>query len=857
MKKLIIVFVLFTFFGLAFSKQVDQNTAKNIGQAFLKSNTRLKSVKGSNDLQLVYTSNSLMLSSIPTKSTSTSAYFYVFNVTNSKGFVIVAGDDNASPILAYSDEVNFDPNNIPQNTAKWLENYKAQIRYIVENKIQSTEEIKNEWQNINTGKGLIKSTTSVSPLILTKWGQSPYYNDLCPYDIQNSDRTVTGCVATAMAQIMKFWNYPANGTGFHSYNHSTYGTLSANFGSTTYQWNSMPNIVSTTNNDVATLMYQCGISVDMDYNIASQGGSGTNTLNVASALKTYFGYPSSVQGIYRSAYTDTQWKNLLKTELDAGRPIQYAGTDPGGGHSFICDGYDINDFFHFNWGWSGEADAFYSVNMLNPETYKFNSNHRAIIGIQPPLVSQSFDIRLYNNVTPSATTIVYGQPFTITTNVANYGTNVFSGDYSAVVFDNSFTFIDFVEIKTDYSLTGGSAYSTDIVFSNTGLLSMLPGTYHIGIFCKPTGGNWVQVANNASYTNLVHLTVSYGNDIELNSSIIVTPTTSLTVGQAASVNLNILNDGATIFTGQYCVDLYNLDGTFAQTLNTINESSGLPSGYTYVSPFLTFNTSSVTVNPGTYLLAVMHKPTSGSWQLTGSTYYQNPIKVIVKEAPLQPDIYEPNNALGQSYSLPVSFSGNTTTVNSTGSNCHLGSDYDYYEVILPSGYDYTITPRIHDSYNSGNGNTYTLDGLFSYTTDGTNWSEAYDDIMPGNILVNNGGTINLIVAPYFSGETGSYLLDMNIFRSLITSVEKNAINKSILVYPNPANDFITIDLQKFDKKVNEIQLINIFGQLEMSINSQFSNQVLTMPINTLSNGTYFLRLKTNSGIITRKIIIKK
>ena len=154
-----------------------------------------------------------------------------------------------------------------------------------------------------------------------------------------------------MAQIMKFWNYPETGSGFHSYNHPAYGTLSANFGSTTYQWSLMPNVVSSSNSAVATLMYHCGVSVNMVYDIAAKGGSSAQTLDVAAALKTYFGYSSTVEGKYRKDYTDAQWIDLLKTELNAGRPVQYAGTGSSGGHSFVCDGYNSNDFFHMNWGW--------------------------------------------------------------------------------------------------------------------------------------------------------------------------------------------------------------------------------------------------------------------------------------------------------------------------------------------------------------------------------------------------------------------------------------------------------------------------------------------------------------------------
>ena len=126
---------------------------------------------------------------------------------------------------------------------KWLEGYKAEIRYAIENDLSVSPEIESRWQVLKSGEGIKSQTmaSSVAPLIATKWDQSPYYNELCPYDNLQDETTVTGCVATAMAQVMKFWNYPEKGSGFHSYNHSTYGTLSANFGSTTYDWANMPD----------------------------------------------------------------------------------------------------------------------------------------------------------------------------------------------------------------------------------------------------------------------------------------------------------------------------------------------------------------------------------------------------------------------------------------------------------------------------------------------------------------------------------------------------------------------------------------------------------------------------------------
>ena len=379
---------------------------------------------------------------------------------------------------------------------------------------------------------------------------------------------------------------------------------------------------------------------------------------------------------------------------------------------------------------------------------------------------------------------------------------------------------------------------------------MLPGTYYVGIFYRPTGGNWMQVANSGSYSNLVQMNVINPNDIELNSSMVLTPGTTLTQGQSASVNLNIVNDGANTFIGQYGVGLYNLDGTLAQTIGTMNENNGLPSGYTYNSPYLTFSTTSVTVNPGTYLLAVQHNPNNSGWQLTGSSYHLNPIKVTVVAPSLQPDIYEVNNSIAQSYNLPITFSGNNATKNTTGSNCHITSDNDFYKIILPSGYNYTVTPRIHDSYNSGNGNTYTLDGLFSYSTDGSTWSDAFDDVMTGNITLNGGGTIYFRVAPYFAGETGTYLLSMSLTRTSTVGIDDIQIADYVKIFPNPAKDFVMVDFNEFNGTLNQINLVNVQGQNVFTLNTVNQSKIFNIPLTNISDGIYFLQIQTDKGVLT-------
>ncbi len=865
MKQIFTLVFLFLFFSLSYGKKVDENTAKTAGQAFLSAKTNSAALKNASNLQLVYRADTK--SGNPGSPVQPATLFYVFNASHD-GFVIVAGDDNVTPILGYSAQGSYDPANVPQNVAKWMEGYKSEIRYAIENNIQASQEITKEWQSLKSGHvvnvSVLKSVSVVNPLLKTKWNQSPYYNSLCP------GGSVTGCVATATAQIMKYWKYPAAGSGFHSYNHSSYGTLSANFGSTTYQWASMPDDVTSSNSAVATLMYQVGVSVDMDYSPESSGAyvitDQSPVTNCAEyALKTYFGYKSSLKGVQRSSYTQAQWVNLLETEFNAGRPVLYAGFGSGGGHCFVADGYDINNYIHFNWGWGGYYDGFFIITALNPGgvgtgggTGGFNSGHQAVIGIEPPASTGNlnYSLALYNYVTPSASSINYGQAFTVSTNIANSGTAAFAGDYAVAFFDDAYNFVDFVETMTGNSLPANSHYINNLVFSTTGLFSMLPGKYYAGLFYRPTGGNWFQVADQGSYTNLTPINVTHANDIEINSAIAVLPGTTLIQGSSATAKVNIVNDGTSTFIGKYAVDLYNLDGTWAQTIGEYNESGGLQSGYTYTAS-LTFGSSTVTVAPGTYLMAVQHDPANTGWQLTGSSYFQNPVKVTVVAAALLADIYENNNSVNQSYNLAVSFSGNAATRNTSGSNCHITTDNDYYKVVLPSGYKYTITPRLRDSYNSGNGITYTLDGLFSYSTDGSTWSEAFDDVMPGSIVLNGSGTVYFHVAPYFAGETGTYLLDMTLSRTVNVGIEELETEDFIKVYPNPAKDFVTIDLNGFTGKITQISLLNGQGQQVLSVNAADSGKKVLLPLTNLPVGIYILQLQTSSGMQTKKIVVEK
>lgn len=849
----------------AFATQVPETVSKTAAHRFLTSTVPSYAGLAMEDLDLVRTEAAVAFGQ------TGATYYRAYNVTGN-GFVVIAGDDAAYPVLAYSTESTFTDGELPINVAKWFEGYKVQLRDAVDQSLEANTDVRRAWDRLLEGlPEEEREFRAVEPLVQTRWDQTPHVNALCP------GGSVTGCVATAMAQIMKYHNHPEQGAGFHSYNAPNYGTLSANFGATTYNWSAMPNVVSSANTAVATLMYHCGVSVDMQYSPQVSGAwviqanSPTTDHNSEYAMKTYFGYDPSMQGVKRENYTDAQWITLLKGELDASRPILYAGWGSGGGHAFVCDGYDNNNFFHFNWGWGGQQDGYFTINALNPGstgtgggTGGYNSGHQILKGIRPATGgggggggSTTFDMGLYNFVSPSASTIFYGAPFSVTTNIVNNGTNSFSGDYCAAAFDADNNFYGYVQTLTGYTLAPGNAYNNNLVFSSAGLLSMLPGTYYIGVFYRPTGGEWVALANNGGYANFPQVTVINPNAIELNSAMQVSPGTTLTQGGQVSVNLNIVNDGFDTFFGQYGVGLFNLDGSWAQDIGVLNENNGLPYGYSYLAPYLTFGPVAVTVPPGTYLLAAQHNVENTGWQLTGSSYFSNPVFVTVVAPGVSPDQYEANNAPAQAATLPVNFSGNNASTSTTGSNLHNPTDQDFYKIVLPAGNNYAITARLHDSYNSGNGNTYSVDGMFSFSGDGNNWSEVFDDVMPGNIVVNGGGTVYFHVAPYFTGETGTYLLQLDIVRGATVGVDEAEALAGIRVFPNPANDRLTIDLADFTGRLNGAELFDMQGQRVLAPNVTGVSGRVVLDLGALATGAYVLHLSSDQGIRTERIIVAR
>lgn len=353
--------------------------------------------------------------------------YYIFDNAGNKGYMVLAADDVAMPVLGYSESGSINPDDMPENLRGWLENYAAEIAWAAEREAAGNYIAKD----LTKAKASSSrdSWTVIAPLCATKWNQSE------PYDLYTPEITyrgqkmqaATGCVATAMAQLMKYHNYPAKGKGSVTYTWENYKdfqntgdndpytnvTMSMDFSKVTFAWDQMLDVygsdyTSANADAVATLMKACGYSVEMSYGPES----GAVTAEVADALKTYFGYDGNTRFYTRAYYDIDTWEEMLYNNLKNVGPVQYSGRNDYGGHSFIVDGYAGNGFFHLNWGWGGMSDGNFLINALDPDAQGvggspagYNQNQGAILGAKPAGGSiprtPSFELAITTAMTPS------------------------------------------------------------------------------------------------------------------------------------------------------------------------------------------------------------------------------------------------------------------------------------------------------------------------------------------------------------------------------------------------------------------------------------------------------------------------
>ncbi len=385
MKKIASLFLLLILFSSlsAIAKPVDINKAKLAAKNFLFE--RLIS-----HLSQTVAYSDLRISGEYIEKAGTLPLYYTFTFAE-KGFIIISADDCCYPVIGYSFDSQYNAENQSENFIFWMDSRKTEITQNIQSGVLPNPAISEEWSRLSTMNPQTtfdaqSAITEVTPLLASTWDQGFPYNVLCPADPDCGSfggHVTVGCVATAMAQIMYYWRWPITGTGSHCYTPAGYSQQCADFGNTTYDWNGMTDSPTQECHPIAVISHHAGVSVNMMYNSDGACSSGAYQSTVPGALKNYFKYASTCISANKMSYSTTAWNNLLQGDLNTGKPIQYGGQGGGGGHSWVCDGYQGADFYHMNWGWSGSSNGYFYLNNLNPGGFTFNNGQEAIFHIEP------------------------------------------------------------------------------------------------------------------------------------------------------------------------------------------------------------------------------------------------------------------------------------------------------------------------------------------------------------------------------------------------------------------------------------------------------------------------------------------
>ena len=381
MKKQFLLLSLFLFATLTtWAERIDVATARKVAQhvAIQQAGSGLRSA---DDLSVVYAAAPGKQAALRSFADEGDADYFVFNVGNNRGFVIVSGEDRVRPVLGYADKGTFDPDNLPDNMRAWLANYQEQITWAADHLDTASPEVSAEWSRYLTGASL-RAENGVL-LETADWDQGNPYNKLTPY-VPGRGQAPTGCVATAMGIIMKYHNWPkeanaANRVTNHNGKEVTYAP---------YNWDNMLSSYTAGNytdaqaNEVAQLLWHCGANANMMYGAEE---SSAYIYDAAKALSQVFGYPNT-RIVAQEGRTDAEWNNMMKFQLGEKRPILYSIKSFDSGHAVVIDGYQsgLSTLYHVNWGWGGACNGYYSLNLLDPnETGNLYHTDMMLVDIVP------------------------------------------------------------------------------------------------------------------------------------------------------------------------------------------------------------------------------------------------------------------------------------------------------------------------------------------------------------------------------------------------------------------------------------------------------------------------------------------
>ena len=515
-KAAFLLLFLMSFSGVITANPISEPQAQAVALNFLNSNpaTRFRAGQAA-QLRLAYA-----------EPDQVSPAYYIYNYGENDGYVLVSGTDRLTQVVGYGLEGGFDPTDVPENFKAWLDDLALLV-----SELESTSGA--------TLRSSARSTTPIAPLLGgTKWNQGAPYNNMCPTYLKDGEtkRAVTGCVATAIAQVMYYHKWPIQGTGSNTYTtilnkDSTQSvTLTANFGNTTYDWDHMTPTYGDEStpeeeNAVALLMSHCGIAVNMSYG----SSSGASTRRTMCSLPSYFGYDKGMRFMPRSCYTLNEWTQRIDEELAAARPIIYNGTTASGGsHAFVLDGRNSDGYYHFNWGWGGKSNGYFVVFDLSPKQQGIGSSDGGYNN------SQGITVGIQKDAGGAPGYTVYASEFyTESTKVKKGNTAKFQTKSLAALYSTDPQVTTIVRKVHIYNSAGAVVATSDYTSNTT--MDMKPGTNY-------SRTDYVKIPSSLAVGKYTVRVCYESSDGTINDFV------KVAIGPRQYVNMEVKSDGYAYFT---------------------------------------------------------------------------------------------------------------------------------------------------------------------------------------------------------------------------------------------------------------------------------------------------------------------
>lgn len=847
MEKLLVVLLFVTFSSLSAAEKHTHEVPGNTKN--LVSLCRLNKVLSTKEkMSLAFTMNSDGYLTTSADSMDT-ADIYVYNVSNNGGFVIMSTIYDSQTVLGYSDTGHLNANDLPENMKEWLCLCAKQIRYNKSHPLRN----KSASANSITYRYAVKSyPDTVSPLLGNiKWNQNFPYNMYCP--TIDGKSTFTGCVATAMAQILKYWEWPKVGNGSNTYTSPKVSQpLSVDFSKTTYDWANMKETYDENSSDieneaVGTLMYHCGVAMNMLYDTI--GSSPSSTHDVERAYIKYMGYNAGASIRRHRFYSDDEWIDSLKEEISNLRPVEYAGNNVygRGAHAFVCDGYNAEGYFHVNWGWSGLYNGWFLLNTLSPlSNINYSADSWMTMDMKPDSVGNTERTYFLTGGELSAVsqTVLFGKTIPLSiNNITNSGYYTFNGLIGAGLYDanDSLCYTANAYSTNEDGLVSECTYGKyDMTYNVPSQLS--DGVYILRTIFKPKGSNsWHRIKCLADTKGFLmasvksgHVTVStpdnYKEGIEVKSFAL--HGTSLCKGSRGKFRVELNNRGS---------DYNSSIAVLLVDKNDINHKILFGRRFVYIPTDSTASidlSDTVVDNVGDYTAYFMYDESnhiSNEKELTslGTSLSLNIV-----------DIKNPKLVLTESLTLP-----NVENVpkNDIRTNVvHIRNDgapfYGHVECwaynISKEAWE-TFFDRKSVSLGTGEEDSLSFAGKLLNVVNGR-----YRIFLVYDFLINNYAQI-----VYGAENRYTYYVDFNLNEP--TNI-KDVINRNVnLVYSEETK---ALNIETSDI----ISCLNIFDAA--GVNVEIANHIekgtYSLDLSKLGRGEYIIRGTTSKGIFVKKIIIR-